>query len=193
MRSVRNFFFLLCCSCLSATATADVVISNWDITGNTLTFDALGTIDAGTTFGAINNEIMYIGVPNDNDWVITGGGGPSTTNSGRAVNLSFITNQPGEDYVQVNTADFGNWVVGNVVDFSFNLTATSLVGANIDPADLIVVIGDNGGDPLDIARSIGTAAATAAVPEPSSFFAIGLGMIGFGVLRRRRSAAQKND
>ena len=192
MKTFYSFLVLVCCLCSIPSASGALVINSWSITGgNTLSFDISGTIDAGSHIGSQNATVIYIGVPGDTDWVtdgtnVTTPGSSLTQNSGRAVsnNLLFLTNDNASgDHVQLWTADFGNWAIGDSIDLSVTLVDDQpIVAANVNPNDLIVNIGNEPGTFLVAAQSVG---GFTAVPEPGSFAFLGLAICVLSFRRRQ--------
>lgn len=174
----------------SSQAAAGILVSNWDITGDTLSFDLSGTIDAGASVGTNNSFVLYIGVPNDTDWVTSVGAIQTIINHGggaRDLRTDFggYFEIAGGDYARVETSDGLAWAIGDSVNASVQFSGGSLIAANVNSADLIVTAGFNSLTTFpDPTAQVGSAATT--VPEPGSLMLFGLGTLGLGVLARRK-------
>lgn len=69
-------------------AKGALVITNFQIAGEIITFDIAGSIDAGANIGPNNPFRLYVGVPGDTDWVnVSSAIGSVTNNAGATVDL----------------------------------------------------------------------------------------------------------
>ena len=187
---MAKLFFSSCCiGLMTASANAQMVISNWTATTNSLMFDIAGSIPAGATLGPAGQNLLYIGVPNDTDWISAAKFGATIThNSGKTWNFGGVDQRPGGDYAYLGASS--NWAHGDTADASVSLTGINITPGNLVPDDIIVSVGwlGSGTPPFpDPAYQVG---GFAAVPEVSSFALLGVcGLVvgGFSAIRRYRS------
>jgi hypothetical protein len=174
--------FLLLMGMFASGASAQLVVTNWNITGNIVTFDVSGTIALSSTIGSSAPINLYIGVPGDTDWVAVSGTGITITHhGGETVASAGYSDFATGDYIYLQRAF--NWTVGNSIDSSIMISGGTLIGANINPADLIISAGYNSTAVFpDTATQVG---AFGAVPEPASYAALG-GLFALGAAARRR-------
>jgi len=169
---------------------AAIVVSNWNIAGDVLTFDLSGTIDAGVTIGGTANSILYIGVPGDGDWV--GGNGTTrniSNNSGAGIrdirtNSGGYFTSGGANFAQVQTADTAAWQIGDEVSASIQFSGGSLTSGNIVTSQIIVAAGfTTSTDRPEAAHQVGAAV----VPEPEQMIWLScIGLASFGLYRYRK-------
>ncbi len=189
-------------------ARAELTLSNWSITTDTLSFDISGTATA-TQLPATNLGMLWLAAPGNNTWVnnldnpwpavATGTiDGLDVSSSGDVFVFSLST--PGasvglligfDDMEPSNMVEF-NFTDGLNDEINLHVELTS-VGkynpANISPADLVLYWG---GNPYagDTASAVALNLNLAAIPEPSTYAAILGGMAGVAalVVRRRKQA-----
>jgi len=189
-------------------ARAELTLSNWSITTDTLSFDISGTATA-TQLPAINLGMLWLAAPGNNTWVnnldnpwpavATGTiDGFDVSSSGDPFVLSLST--PGAsvgfligfddinpfDMVEFNFTDGLN----DEINLHVELTSVGKYNpANISPVDLVLYWG---GNPYvgDTASAVALNLNLAAIPEPSTYAAILGGMAGVAALivRRRKQA-----
>lgn len=169
-------------------ARAAILVSDWDITGDTLSFHLTGTIDPGANIGATDNSVFYIGAPGNADWVLLNSTIAGTVNQGSGHRLidttsgGYITFTLG-DYATLSTADFQPWQVGDSVDALVTISGGTLDAGAIDPAQIIVAAGF---DELDVFPDSANTVGGYAIPEPATYAGLlGLGALGLVVWKRR--------
>lgn len=186
----KSILLLLAASCLllfTGRASAQVLITNWSIDGNTLEFDITGTIQVGADIGGSSSHVIFIGAPGNNAWVTSNStSGTVTVNSGITLEPSQASYQTfnNGDYIRLSK-DLANLAVGDHVDAHVSITGGSLNPAGITLADIIVTAGFDGNNPFpDATNQIGQ---YSAVPEPASWATLlGVGIFAATLARRRR-------
>lgn len=183
---------------------AQLVITNWNISGNTVSFDISGQFESSVTFGGNGDNSLYIGDPGNTAWVTASGSTGTLTNSGSG-SADFETSgfgyqansgSPGDgDYIYIAKSGYNSWSKSDSVGGTVTISGGTLNGSAIDPENLIVTVGfyyssgESYNDFPNIEHQVGYGVASA-VPEPSSYAAIvgglALGLVGS---RRRRKPA----
>jgi hypothetical protein len=165
MVKTLGLFFLL-----SLPAQAVLILSNWNITGNTVSFDITGSIP-DVPLGDTDLNVLYVGEPGNTSWItadstsrtiINNGGGNTTVRT----NTGVYDDNPAGDYINFNQTNvFDDWAVGDSIDASFSYSGGTLIGANINPANIIISAGYNA--PLTIYPDPSTQVG-AIIPEPGA-------------------------
>lgn len=187
------------------TLPAQLVVSNWNITGNTVTFDLAGQIEHGVHLGSNGAPILYIGDPGNTDWITTTSyyEGSITNHGGGSVNLAtdlfgYINDDDGDpapgDFIFLSKENSESWGIFDSIDATVMITGGSLTGSAISPEDLIVSAGfyyTYEAFP-NVETQVGYGiASTSAVPEPSTYAVLlGLGSLLFVWSQKRRRSPE---
>jgi len=139
---------LLLFGALAGQARAELVITNWTMTNDSITFDIAGTIDADAVIGPFHGHRLFIGVAGNTDWVNGGTTAGSITNhAGATRDLTGQQVVAGSgaysDSVRLETLDGEPFAPGDVIDASVVIAGSSisLTPANLVKEDLIVSAG----------------------------------------------------
>jgi len=183
-------------------AEAQLIISNWNITDNSLSFDISGSYTASNTPNAnlgllwladIGNESWINNTSNPSSWNISGnidGLDASSPNSVLAypagfsgvhlISLDYSSDEPwGTNY----EFDFTDGIDDNVdLSVTLSFSDSHFNPSLIDPANLQVYWG---GNPAWEGANGAVNLLVTPVPEPSSI-ALLAGMVGLGILARRK-------
>ena len=204
--SVMRFLYLLGLS-IASSLSAQIVVSNWNISGDTVTFDIAGQIQNSATLAANGSQVLYIGDPGNTSWISTGSTTGSVTNTGGgSINLSTSSfgyaasnGSPADgDHLYLIKDGFQSWSKLDSIAATVSLSGGTLVPAAISPENLIVSAGfyyPSGGSYNafpNVESQVGYGVASA-VPEPSTY-AVFLGVsalaaAGFQRRRTRRTTA----
>jgi len=189
-RTKSTFLALLAVPLLPFAANADLIVSDWNATATTLTFDITGTIDAGVTFGPVQAYALFIGPSNlGNQAGATSTSGIATSLGGSPTALASVTlyADSGSDKLQIRKSGFASWAVGDILNYSVSFSSASLVDLSAwDPTGAIISAGRSVyADAPEAAYQVGT---FAAVPEPGTLALFGIGLLGLAASRRRKKA-----
>ena len=186
MKRTKIRYLVLLAALLSPmAANADLIIQDWVLTDDSLSFDLVGVVD---NVGTSDVNSFFIG-PDDSinvDWInfgLTGGtisqngGDYSVTNTGAYDTEIFGT------YIYTNGP---NIFTGMTVDISISFVLSGLFNSSqLDGMDIYVSAGYNGYPSLpDI--DIADLALAQSVPEPGTLALLGIGLAGMGFSRRRK-------
>lgn len=174
----------------ASAANAAVVVSNWNVTGDIVSFDITGIIDPSFVMGDRNENNIYVGVPGLTTWIASSGLTRNIVNNpGGSRGFSdsvggYITGSIG-DYVFLRSSDDLDFVIGDTFNSTIEISGGTINNAALpDASTMIVTAGWTEVNNIlpDPAQQIGTV-----VPEPSSYAALA-GMTAFALvaLRRRR-------
>ena len=172
-------------------ANAVLIVDNWTLTSDSLTFDLHGTVDV---VGTNDTDSFFIG-PRDSlsvDWIngsltqaiITQNGGSYAADTYSA---AYNSGTYGE-YVYSNNSS--NIFVGQVVDLSFSISGLNVFNtAAISIDDIIVSAGYNvvGTGLPDGQIVTGSGSTSTSVPEPSTIALFGFALLGLGFANRKKN------
>lgn len=177
---------------LAGGADGAVVISNWNATTSTLSFDVTGSISDNNP-GASQNFRIFIGMAGGNgEWAtnatnVSGSildNGGSTAPVHAAWIFTFSNGQVGvQDTIQLETNN-PSFSLGDVFNYHISYVGIQGDATLIDFNQVIVSWGRTNFDSApEVAHQIG-----AAVPEPSLAVLLGLGALGVVACRRRANS-----
>lgn len=184
MKTVLLALFL----CAGTFGHGQIIIDSWNLTNTTATFTLSGSVTTAFT-PTSNTSILYIGVPGDGDWInsktVALGSTSGTIDSAPILGWEAQTWDSGGDNIQFSTSgiDFTN---GGTASVSASISG-DFTPANLNPENLIISWGFNSGSaPFpDSNTQVGYYSVTA-VPEPSTYAFISMGVLVVGLIVRRR-------
>lgn len=169
-------------------ANAMIIVNNWIITEDSLTFDMRGTIDVVSprTWPGGSHDSFFIGPANSTavDWIIGSRQAFVTDNGGDYVADGYSAAHSHAffgDYIYTNRDRFQgvDLMVGQDVDLSFSITGPGIFNPTvINLEDIIVTIGHSAGTTSipDVRFATG-GGVPVSEPAPLFLLAVGLGMV----------------
>jgi PEP-CTERM motif len=175
----------------AVTANASLLISNWNLTADSLTFDLVGTVDV---VGALDQDSFFIGPANSTsvDWINGWFHSTFTVNGGtyNATQGSVFSNAPVGEYLYTNAGGVPI-ILGDTVDLSFDFSQVGGFNPSaLNSDDLIVSAGYNSGYTSlpDVSAQTGGIGETVqgTVPAPATIALLAVGLAGLVLSRRKK-------
>jgi hypothetical protein len=162
-------------------AGAALIVSNWNITPTTLSFDIIGTLDQ-TFSGNRDQTDIFIGELNNSNWAISAFLTGTITDNGSSIAgpnvITYAWNgSPDGDVAYLRY--LSKWQTGNIFNYSVSYSG-NFNPAAVDVSNLGVFWGLYSDRWLQPQIQVGTA-----IPELSSIIYIACATFGMVILRRR--------
>jgi len=178
---------ILSAACLANVANAGIILSDFSMSSNHLSFSVYGTVDkVGTSY---KSQIMFGLVDNNDDWMTSYDAGSSSwvegvSNSGT---ISSTYSLSGSWTDSILTSGGPQWNIGDTMDISFNFVGVFNT-ANFDINNFGMSAGLNQNGNIVPAELNLIDGISHDVPEPSTLAIFALGMIGLASRRFKKQS-----
>ncbi|MBN2161548.1 MAG: hypothetical protein JXR25_05920 [Pontiellaceae bacterium] len=164
---------------MTVAAQASLLVSNWELTDTTLSYDLTGTLDASFV-GPEEQRYIFVGELGNSSWLNTSFASGEWVDNGSvlasSVSAVYMWNGGSDGDMVYTRCD--NWTTGDQLDLTISYTGSFNPEA-VNASNLGVFWGQAGSSWLQPENQVGSA-----IPEPATLAFVGI--FGAGTLAVRR-------